>query len=85
MLSRPEIGTHEHIKLWLSSKNPDEGYRWQNPLDCPCGQYAREFYGPDYKWINMIGVPPALIKLNTLAERAKGRTFGSLYELVKDW
>jgi len=47
MLSRPEIGTREHIRLWARRpKTPNERYQWDKPpLIAPAGQYAREHYG----------------------------------------
>jgi hypothetical protein len=67
MLSRPEIGTREHVLLWLGSKDPNARYQWEHPERCPCGQYRREHRA---EWINQLSV---------LAEQ-QPRTWGALYE-----
>jgi hypothetical protein len=83
MLSRPEIGTREHILLWCGGKDPNEKYRWENSLDCACGQYAREHYGANYAWMSDPNMPAALRDMNTAAQHAKGQTFGALYEELR--
>jgi hypothetical protein len=55
MLQRPEIGTKEHIKLWLAGKDENETYEWLSG-ECPAGQYSREFgdehIGLNLDWLN---------------------------------
>jgi hypothetical protein len=50
MLARPEIGSKEHILLWLENKPPDEKYDWENYAECACGQYSRESLGKSNLW-----------------------------------
>ena len=40
MLSRAEIGTREHVLLWLDSKDPTAAYCWEK--SCPAESYAAE-------------------------------------------
>ena len=71
MLSRPEIGTLEHIKLWVASKPQDESYEWAS-AGCPACLYMDEHGLSDDR-------PSAVRKLNTLAH-VKPHTFGALRE-----
>jgi hypothetical protein len=41
MLLRPEVGTIEHIRMWIDAKDATERYEWLS-ADCPAGLYARE-------------------------------------------
>jgi hypothetical protein len=45
MLSRPEIGTMEHVRVWLNAKDESEPFEWLS-ADCPAGRYAKEFGVP---------------------------------------
>jgi hypothetical protein len=69
MLSRPDVGSKEHIQLWLDTKDASETYEWLSG-DCPAGQYDREFgdahAGLDLNW------------LNNLARVTYPHTFGAL-------
>jgi hypothetical protein len=67
MLSRPEVGTREHILLWLAGKDPDAEYQWENPQHCPCGQYGREYVT---EWV---------LPISLLAE-LEPHTWGALYQ-----
>ena len=71
MLTRPEIGTLEHIKLWVAGKPHDEGYEWLS-ADCPANRYMDEHGLADDKL-------PAIRGLNALAHTAP-HTFGALCE-----
>jgi hypothetical protein len=48
MLAKPEIGTKEHIVLWLSSKTGP--YDWVNVSVCACGQYWQENVDAERPW-----------------------------------
>jgi hypothetical protein len=72
MLSRPEIGTKEHVQSWLTTKDENQTYEWLSG-ECPAGQYSQEFgdhhSGLNLNWINDL----ARIRPHTwgaLAERA---------------
>jgi hypothetical protein len=69
MLQRTEIGTKDHVLLWLETKG-DEAYDWLTG-DCPAGQYSRE-YGDERAGLN-------LERINTLA-KIEPHTFGALHE-----
>ncbi len=96
MLSRPEIGTREHILLWLGSKKPDETYKWEKSTTCACGQYANEHRLGEphnegngsfsYQWGSVEHLGGfSDNSLNHLAEQHP-RTFGALYERAdKAW
>ncbi len=73
MLSRPEIGTHEHILLWMNSKDPKEGYCWEE--NCPAEQYAIE-HGIEKAWT--LSMP-----ISTLASHHP-RTWGDLAQRARD-
>lgn len=45
MLQRPEIGSWEHIKLWVADKPQKEKFNWPNREDCAAAQYCLEHYG----------------------------------------
>lgn len=76
MLSRIEVGSREHILMWLADKDPQEGYDWLSGF-CPAAQYSREF-GDEHIELN-------LNQLNDLA-RVEPHTFGALYERAeKAW
>jgi hypothetical protein len=90
MLAKPEIGTREHILLWLSGKRPDEVFYWHEAADCACGQYAKSF-GLEREWMKFLtglvgrGDYPALSELNELAVMSD-ETFGDLYKSAeKAW
>lgn len=84
MLARPELGTREHILLWLSSQPPEREYHWSDPQECACGTYARETMGKSNLWWAMYacqdGTPFAA--LNNLAF-PHPRTYGVLYERAR--
>ena len=73
MLSRIEVGTKDHLLMWLADKDPEEAYEWLSGL-CPAELYSREF-GDEHIGLN-------LNKLNDLA-RIEPHTFGALYERAK--
>jgi hypothetical protein len=59
MLARPEIGSKEHISLWLDSKDPNEEYNWSNVRGCACGQYSRANGSISWitsTWVNQLNV-----------------------------
>jgi hypothetical protein len=55
MLSRPDVGTKEHIVSWLSTKDETKTYEWASS-ECPAAHYSREFgnehSGLNLEWIN---------------------------------
>jgi hypothetical protein len=79
MLTRPEIGTVEHICLWLSNKPIDETYVWMSDL-CPWAQYAIEHLGvvPNIMMGGQAPPTPELQQLNRVSKDV--HTFGALYE-----
>ena len=83
MLSRPEIGTREHILLWLSSKPEDQAYEWISDL-CPWAQYAGEWlnFQPDIMGGNA-PTTPELYGLNNFA-RVRPHTFGALSKRARE-
>jgi hypothetical protein len=83
MLARPEVGTREHILLWLASKPADATYAWADPFECACGKYSREFLTYPTAWCGPGFIPGApLFELNSIArERAN---FGELYLVARD-
>jgi hypothetical protein len=70
MLSRPDVGTYGHIKVWLANKPDGEVYEWAS-AECPQGQYFKEHKEPldERTW-------PDAARLNSLASKFK--TFGEL-------
>ena len=53
MLSRPDVGTKEHIQLWLTTHDENEQYEWLSAV-CPAARYAEEFDVPitELNWLN---------------------------------
>jgi hypothetical protein len=55
MLARPDVGTYEHIRLWLNTRDETQTYEWASE-QCPAAQYSREFgnehSGLNLEWIN---------------------------------
>jgi len=81
MLSRPEIGTKEHILLWLASKDPQLEYSWRCPHGCAAATYCVENYDWAYHWIDSDD-------LQEVSRKACPRphTYGSLYQrMQKVW
>jgi hypothetical protein len=79
MLARPEIGTKQHIILWLASKPADETYQWNDSKRCACGQYWGENVDnvfPHGWWCSN----PRMAWLDILAMYCESRTFGELYQ-----
>jgi hypothetical protein len=70
MLSRPDVGTKEHIVSWLMTKNETETYEWASG-HCPAAHYSMEF-GDEHTGLN-------LEYINKLAEQ-KPHTWGALAE-----
>lgn len=84
MLARPELGTREHILLWLARKDPTEKYEYELYEDCACGQYAREALGKSNLWWATFATFPAGAPLRELNYMASGhKTFGALYDHVR--
>jgi hypothetical protein len=74
MLSKLEIGTHDHIKAWLMNKPEGEVYEWAS-ADCPQGQYFKQHGDPlDGRVCERIW--PDTARLNQLGSKFK--TFGEL-------
>jgi hypothetical protein len=73
MLTRPDVGTLEHIRLWLASKPAGEGYEWLSE-ECAWGQYCMEHYGVAQ------GEPTAELQLLNRKARETPHTWGALYE-----
>lgn len=85
MLQRPEIGTREHILLWLASKPANESFYWLNPDICACGQYSKEFFGDSQAWGGMTG---PILHLNNIAGRLSSSIccpiyWGDLYDAAR--
>jgi hypothetical protein len=57
MLSRPDVGTKEHIVSWLAAKDEAATYEWLSG-QCPAGQYSEEFgdehVGLNLSWLNTL-------------------------------
>ena len=79
MLSRPEAGSCEHIKLWLAGKPEDEAYVFVG--FCAWVQYADYIGAPVELKGGTYPLPPTaeLVALNDLA-RVKPHTFGALHQ-----
>jgi hypothetical protein len=73
MLSRPDVGSDEHIVSWLMTKNPSQTYEWASG-QCPAAHYSREF--GDYH------TPLNLTRINNLA-KIEPHTWGALCERAK--
>ncbi len=82
MLSRPEIGTRPHIKLWCGDQDPDEKYPWDRAVDCACGRYCRAYFGADYRWLDELECPKAISELNRIAQHVPSKTFGELHKTL---
>lgn len=97
MLARPEIGSREHMLLWLASKDPNETYNWRTSKQCACGVYAREHgletFDPEVDWghehlastSTSISIGPIIRNdsLNGLAQQ-RPWAFGALYERARE-
>lgn len=70
MLSKIEVGSKEHILLWLADKDAAETYEWASGR-CPAAHYSMEF-GGEHTGLN-------LDRINALAE-PQPHTWGALYE-----
>jgi hypothetical protein len=68
MLARPEVGTREHILLWLARKPARGRFRWEDLRNCACGQYSREHGAPAGCWLQ----EPAIYELNGIASGLLG-------------
>ena len=79
MLARPEVGTKEHVLLWLASKPPEETYIWEKGDICACGQYTTANADVKHNIHGYWARIPALCELNNLA-CTEPRNFGALYE-----
>jgi len=85
MLSRPEIGTKEHILLWLAGKDVKAEYEWRCPHSCPAGTYSEEFYNYHYRWIEGDDVGRTLQEISRMAKR-RPNNYGTLYKRAyKAW
>jgi hypothetical protein len=97
MLKRPEIGTKEHIILWLAGQPEHELFDWNHESTCACGQYSKTFYGKPLSWVDGRRYLPNLMLLNILAHKAACRhqlahgghlvaTWGELHKIaVEQW
>jgi hypothetical protein len=72
MLSRPDVGTKEHIVTWLGNKPEGDSYEWLSG-QCPAAHYSREF-GDEHTPLN-------LEYINNLAKQ-EPHTWGALAERV---
>jgi hypothetical protein len=70
MLSRPDVGSKEHIVSWLATKGESETYIWLSG-ECPAAHYSREF-GDERAGLNLAWI-------NNLAEH-QPHTWGALAE-----
>jgi hypothetical protein len=83
MLARPEIGSKEHILLWLASRDPDEEYDWDEWRVCARGQYCFEHFGEHANW-PQFSLSAPVHQMDYYAQHH--RTFGALYEVMrKQW
>ena len=78
MLARPEVGTKEHILMWLASKPADEVFNWHSTKHCACGQYAETFFYGLGCW----SYNSALSEMNVVAFFIP--TFGKLHEAMRE-
>ena len=85
MLARPEIGSREHILLWLASQPKDRKYYWPCTTCCACAQYSEACGEPLSFWVHTQPV----IDMNAVARDVSGSktgTYGKLYRaLRKTW
>jgi hypothetical protein len=74
MLSRPEIGTREHVMQWLGSKPESEPYMWMPASMCPAQVYRFDH-----------DLPGLWTSPNELADLAAGfpRTWGGLHDRAR--
>ena len=79
MLTKPEIGTAEHIRLWAAGKPEDEAYVFVSD-NCPWAQYAKEHLEivPNIERGDAPSTPE-LHYVNDMA-RLTPHTFGALYQ-----
>ena len=87
MLARPEIGSREHILLWLAGKPADGTFDWNDPKKCAGGQYLYESTGGWWTEYGRNGNEQNFDNLGALAAAAcQHRTYGELYEAMrKQW
>jgi hypothetical protein len=74
MLSRPDVGSKEHILSWLMTKDEAATYEWASS-ECPAAYYSREF-GSEHSGLNLEWI-------NNLAE-IKPHTWGALIKRVEE-
>lgn len=85
MLARPEIGSREHILLWLAGKPADEKFAYHNSQICACGQYSSEHGNLCGIWIESKAVAEMDCAARAVSYHGYG-TFGGLYkELSSRW
>jgi hypothetical protein len=78
MLARPEIGTREHILLWLASRNGAAGYEWGDVSVCPAALYAADHgLAGEWRLAQWQVTDSPLAELSTMA--ASRETYGELY------
>ena len=96
MLARPEVGSKEHILLWLAAQPQDKKFSYMTPSACACGQYSRAFLGSGMKWLKILAktgrhYSPDLEKLDEVAFKLTGNgkrdevSFGALYDAFSTW
>ena len=87
MLARPEVGSREHILLWLAGKPADEMFNWKSSSRCACGQYSKKYLNSEYAWISnpeLSRMSDAVIDVMDL--RNAHCSFGVLYQtMLKKW
>jgi hypothetical protein len=87
MLQRPEIGTREHVLLWLAGKPADEAYKWMPHEECPCAVYNLD-HGMPKEWWSEPNHRRARVKKTKieLSDLAGGfpRTWGALHDRARE-
>jgi hypothetical protein len=88
MLSRPEPGSREHIKLWLAGK-PRNEVVWWNRFGCRCAsdQYWLETTDSAFTraWTERGAYSPVCLLSEIAAEVAKGLPFSAGTLSTQDW
>jgi len=85
MLQRPDIGTMDHMKLWVASKPENETFIWADGGKCAAGQYAQEFDTEYYANLSRVALHALKNKLGlpyeeSVASHSTRVSFGEVYK-----